>query len=280
MAFKTILIDADDEQRLPSLLEVAGTIAARYNAHVIGLAVVPQPIRIPIGMPGTPQILILERHRAAFRAAAERMKVLFDRALAGKPVTSEWRLEDDAEARLPAVEAATSGAADLIVTSDKRPDQPGMRPWRKAERIVLEAGRPVILVPRAALHSSIGRRVLVAWNGSREATRAAFDALPLLQMASEVTVLQLGIEETAPTTPLSSAALCEAIARHGVRAKPEELALPRAPVGAAMLSAVKAVNADLLVMGGYGRGRLQELVLGGATEHVLRHMSVPVLMSH
>ena len=144
----------------------------------------------------------------------------------------------------------------------------------------MAAGRPVLMVPNEGLHSGIGSRVVVAWNGRREATRAAFDALPLLQQAKEVKVLWIDPasgDEDGGT--FAATDLCAALARHGITCE-AVAAASDGNVGATLLSRAVEQRADLLVMGCYGHSRLTEFVFGGATRHILRHMTIPVLMSH
>jgi nucleotide-binding universal stress UspA family protein len=124
--------------------------------------------------------------------------------------------------------------------------------------------------------------VLVAWKPSREATRAVNDALPLLEAADQVTVLV--VDTTGPrhhreeAEPGSGIALH--LARHGIKAVVEQTVAAGQSVADAMLSRAAELGCDLIVMGAYGHSRLRELVLGGVTREILRHMTVPVLMSH
>ena len=123
--------------------------------------------------------------------------------------------------------------------------------------------------------------MLVAWNGSREATRAANDALPILQRADRVVVLAInpggGIDGHGE---VPGADLSLHLARHGVSAEAQQVQAEDMNVGEMLLSRCADEAADLLVMGAYGRSRVRELVLGGATRHVLEHATLPVLMSH
>jgi nucleotide-binding universal stress UspA family protein len=138
----------------------------------------------------------------------------------------------------------------------------------------------VLIVPNAGLHSRIGTNVLVAWNGRREATRAAFEALPLLQGASDVKVLTLGPEaEGEPAREPSATHLCAGLARHGVVCQVVDAAAG-ANTGEALLNRAIEHRADLIVMGCYGHSRFSELVFGGASRFMLAHTTVPVLMSH
>jgi nucleotide-binding universal stress UspA family protein len=123
--------------------------------------------------------------------------------------------------------------------------------------------------------------VLVAWNGRRESGRAAFDALPLLKQAEKVRVISINAEDGEDRAhEVPSADLCTALARHKVKAEAAQASGTDSSAGAMLLAQAHNARCDLLVMGCYGHARLRELVFGGATLHVLRHMTVPVLMAH
>jgi nucleotide-binding universal stress UspA family protein len=145
----------------------------------------------------------------------------------------------------------------------------------------MEAGRPVLIVPNAGVHSRVGERALVAWNGRREAARAVFDALPILRGASDVKVVWVNPQsERERAEDIPAADICTALARHGVKCEATEQVAPRGGVGETLLARAREMGADLLVMGCYGHARLREFVFGGASRHVLGHMPIPVLMSH
>jgi nucleotide-binding universal stress UspA family protein len=277
MHYKTILLIANTESGLGAQLNVAIPIAMRASAHLVGLAVLPPQITIPAGTPGQPDVVYIEGHRRAFRRETDRMRAIFTRRATEQRLSFEWILDDANQASELSLVLARSHAADLVIidgtVESKHSHMTG--------RLVINAGRPVILVPRPNTHSEFGERILVAWNGAREASRATFDAIPLLKSASHVKVLRVNHYAAAlPSRSQAPAQLCGTLARHDIHSEPEEIALAEADVGPALLAAVKAENADLLVMGCYGHSRLRELALGGASRHVLHHMSVPVFMSH
>jgi nucleotide-binding universal stress UspA family protein len=137
----------------------------------------------------------------------------------------------------------------------------------------------VLIVPRYGVFGTVGERVLIAWNGSREATRAAHDALPLLKRATKVTVLSIDPDHDSQRR-VPSADITLHLARHGVAAEADSTVALDIAVGDVLLSRAADLGADLIVMGGYGHSRVREMVLGGATRHLLQHMTVPVLMSH
>jgi nucleotide-binding universal stress UspA family protein len=280
MSYRTILLIASNEQHLRSQMHVAKSLAARSATHLVGLAVLPPRIVIPAGTPGTPDTVSIEFHRDKFRREAEHMRTLFESVAAESTKTScDWILDDADDAPALSLIAAHCHAADLVIAD--RIDASAHGSCTLPERLIMRAGRPVLLVPRMSTQSEVGDRIIIAWNGAREASRAAFDAIPLLKAAKHVKILRVTVD-TGPrrTHHLSAEKLCGTLARHHIRPEAEELLLSDSDVGPALLSAVKAENADLLVMGCYGHSRLREFVLGGATRHVLRHMTVPVLMSH
>ncbi len=131
------------------------------------------------------------------------------------------------------------------------------------------------------MHERIGERVLAAWNARREAARAVFDALPILQRAKEVRVVWVNPQsERELAQDIPAADICAALARHGVQCQAVEEERPHIGVGETLLACAKDYEADLLVTGCYGHTRLREFVFGGASRHVQEHMSIPVLMSH
>jgi nucleotide-binding universal stress UspA family protein len=147
------------------------------------------------------------------------------------------------------------------------------------EELALSIGRPVLVVPRYGTFPALGDHVLVAWNASREAARAVNDALPFLRRAQRVTVLSVDPGDH-PDQRIPSADITLHLARHGVNAVAAQTRSADISVGDTLLSRAADIEADLIVCGAYGHSRLREMVLGGATRHLLQHMTVPVLMSH
>lgn len=221
----------------------------------------------------------LERlHRTARLELTDRLRALFEASLERVGASGEWRVaEEDAAA------AATRHAhyADLAVVGQTDPENP-RRGADVAEAVLLGSGRPVLVVPYIGA-TSIGRRVLIAWNAQREAARALNDALPLMAGAEQVTVLSINPERgIGGEGDLPAADIALHLARHGVKA---EAAYTRSDqeeisVGDVILSRAADLGTDLIVMGGYGHSRAREFVLGGATRTLLRQMTVPVLLSH
>jgi len=272
MTYKTILVHLDETPRRKERLQLACTLAARFDAHLVGLFALGSA-RIPsyaLAEAGPLVLAIEERRRGEAAAAAEKEFRDAERRGGGK---SEWRVSKEDAAGAVRLSARYS---DLVVLGQP---QPGDGLGRAiAEDVILASGRPVLMVPYAGHFPDAGKRVLVAWNASPEAARAVTDALPLLARAHnvEVVVFEGGGDHGEPP----GADLALYLARHGVKATAARQSAPGVDIGSQILSRAADNDTDLIVMGAYGHSRMRELALGGATRSMLDAMTVPVLMAH
>jgi nucleotide-binding universal stress UspA family protein len=281
MPYQTILIHCNDKRRINRLLRACETLAGGLQAHLIGLSVVPPSFVIPAGMPGAPDTIVVDEHCKAYRRDVPEMKAAFENAAHGQGLVAQWRELEAGALGVANRLMPSARTSDLVIASQTDPQWPGTLGLDMADRLAMESGRPVLIIPNTGEQRHIADTVLVAWNGRREAARAAFDALPILQRAKEVRVIWINPQSEADTAGETQAGdICAALARHGVNCRAAEEVRPRAGIGEALLACAEDVGADLLVMGCYGHTRLREFVLGGASRHVLAHMTIPVLMSH
>ncbi len=277
-AFKDLLVVLDTSRRCGVRLDVATALAARFSGHLTGLYVSPPP-QVPAMIESqlTPELIELQMRTLS--EATDRVQELFRRRGEGPGFTSEWRVREGEAGEVATLHARYADVS-IVGQVDPESDELGAA-GDLPERVVLGAGRPVLVVPYAGTFKTVGQRVLVAWNAGREATRAVNDALPLLEGASKVTVLAInprGGLHGHGEVPGADIALH--LARHGVRAEASAIKSDDVDVGALLLSQAADLNADLIVMGAYGHSRLREVMLGGATREILRSMTVPVLLSH
>jgi nucleotide-binding universal stress UspA family protein len=235
--------------------------------------------------------LIQERDRldAAFAAliddlqreaevTAGRIAEEFKARIARDGLAGEWRQVEG----VLASQIATQGRySDLVVVGQAAPEGGGPEDNLHIEAALFDTGRPALVVPHAGPAGSLGRRVLVAWNGSREAARAVHDALPLMAGAEAVTVVTID-PESGPDAhgEEPGADIARHLARHGLPVTVRRVVGSGIAAGDLLLNEAADLGADLIVMGAYGRSRLREFVLGGATRTMLRQMTVPVLMAH
>jgi nucleotide-binding universal stress UspA family protein len=278
MPYKTILVHLDVGARAGARLDLACQLARRFDAHLVGVHALTE-IRVPsyavmiAGQGG--QLAEFQAHAAA--ELRERSEALFRKRVAAAGLDkTEYRAT-----RVDAVESVSLHAryADLVVAGQPNDaDASGVEP-DFIERILLAAGRPVLVVPYAGSFADAGKRVLVAWNASREATRALTDSIPLLREAEAVHVIAFDPAGAAHGA-VPGADIGLYLARHGIKVTVSQQSAPDVDVGNQLLSRAADLDADLIVMGAWGHSRLQELVLGGVTRTILQSMTVPVLMSH
>lgn len=278
MPYKTILVHVNDERRVKGLIGVAAQLAQKFEAHLIGLYVLP-----PVPTYGATSIGagIVKSGIAAFRKEAQRVHAAFEEACQGHQIVAEWRLGEPRQQGVAEVVLDQGRAADIIIASQRDPGFDFSTLLDVPERLAIEAGRPVLVVPHVGTYPTLGKRVTIAWNGRREVARATFDALPLLMAADNVRIVWVNPQsETERAGDLPTVEIAAALARHGVKCEASTMAAPDIRVADALLSGLCDDGTDLLVMGAYGHSRFRELVFGGATRHIMDHMTVPVLMSH
>ncbi len=278
MDYKTILVHLDRSARRSERLELAFTLADRYDAHLVGLFAL-SAVRMPSYVRAdTSAALIAAQNRQRAEAVGE-AETAFRAAMARhRGVNAEWRTSNADALGTALLNARYS---DLVIAGQRErdaEDDAGLAP-EFVDELVLSAGRPVLLVPYAGRFPDTGKRVLVAWNASAEAARAVADALPLLARAESVNVVVFEPGRTGDhgEEPGADAALY--LARHGVKATVSTYGSPDVDIGSQILSRAADNGADLIVMGAYGHSRMRELILGGATRTILESMTAPVLMS-
>ena len=248
-----------------------------FGAHVLGVAVSYEPVIPGTVMGGIPPEII-ESQRAESNKKARAAIARFEQTAKRAGISMETRT----------ISASISGAADQIGRIGRRFDlivvgQPGRKDSLPDEVIdegvLFESGRPVIFVPFIQKGGMKLDRIMVCWDGSRAATRAIADAIPLLKKAKQVEVVIIS-DKPNKRDEVPGADLGQHLARHGLKVDVKRITSPDIDVPSTILSYAADSSADMIVMGGYGHSRLREFVLGGATRGLLESMTVPVLMSH
>jgi nucleotide-binding universal stress UspA family protein len=258
------------------LLGIAGDLAQRFDAGVIGIAMC-QPMQIIYSEGYVPADLIVEdrEQRDKEIAAAE---AEFRNALQGRVAGLEWRsaVTPDPLADYLAREART---ADLIVTGvDRNASVFDHSRHVAVGDVVMHVGRPVLVVPTAASRVSFDS-VMVGWKDSRETRRAIADALPLLQKATQITVVEVVAEAALEAAQGRLADVVRWLSRHGVAAEP--IVRPSIGEDARQLEEIAGErNAGVIVAGAYGHSRVREWVLGGVTRDLLLRAGRCALVSH
>jgi nucleotide-binding universal stress UspA family protein len=245
MVIKDILVHVDTTPSCEDRLALAADVAERFDARLTGVGL------------------------ADDIAAQEMFVAQLDKA----KVAGEWQA---ATGDLVAFITDRAKASDVVVLGQPMPVSSALD---APEDVILGCGRPVLIAPYAwHFIGRIGAIALVAWNGSREATRALHDALPLLAGAAVVTLFSVNPDPDEDW--MLDGELVRHLARHTIEATEEKVSPKGVTTSEAVLSRIADVNADLLVMGAYGHSRLRETILGGMTRDMLQRAKVPILMSH
>jgi nucleotide-binding universal stress UspA family protein len=277
MTYKTILVHLDNRPRSGERLAFACRLAAQFEAHLVGLYA-PGAYHIPsyaLAEAGPALRELVDKRTAENARAAEQR---FREAVAQQgDARAEWR---SAAGDTALALRLSARYADLVVAAQPQAEDEGDLAGL-ADELALSAGRPVLFLPYAGNFPAVGKRILIAWDGGREAARAVSDALPLLRRAQAVEVAVFDPKRARRQhgeQPGADVALY--LARHGVKVTVHTQSGAGYDVGAQILSRAADTSADLIVMGAYGHARVRELVLGGVTRTVLQAMTVPALMSH
>jgi len=276
MGYKTILVHIDPGKRCAARVEVAIRLAQQHDAHLVALHAV-APFEAPDYVLAEVGPALVEAQRKAVAIELARSETEFTRQASAAGLRSvEWRQAIDDLADAMTLHARY---ADLVVIGQTDASADANTAADFPERLVLAAGRPVLILPSVGSFPVMGKRILVAWSPTREATRAVTDAIPLLRLANSVHVMAVNPRKGAHGN-VPGADIGLYLARHGVRVEVKSDQGAEIDVGNELLSRAADLDADLIVMGGYGHSRLKEWVLGGATRTVLESMTAPVLMSH
>lgn len=275
---KDIVVNLSPRDSPDVAVHFAVSVAAAFNAHLAGIAFIYEPIiPVMIDMYGIPPDVI-ESQRVENERAAKAAVARLDEASRSAGVAAEAHMLDAAVATAPAVFARLARRFDLSILGQPEPEQPAL------DRLIVEAalfdtGRPVLVVPYIQRNGLKLDRILLCWDGSHSAARAAADALPFLRRSKLVEVVTVA-SEPAKSDEMPGADIAHHLARHGVKVELKRIVTAETDVASTILSHAADSSADFLVMGGYGHSRLREFILGGVTREILASMTVPVLMSH
>ena len=276
MSLKSILVHAAPDDRLGAVLDIAFALARTHDAHPIGLHISSDPAASLHSLPGPVPGELMAALEDRIEDEQGRSKTAFDEAATRHGIGGEWRVESGDPASRIGIHARY---ADLAVMGQGDEEDPSNDP-ELPTAVASMTGRPVLIVPRAGRFPDVGKRVLVCWNASREATRAVTDALPILRLADQVTVLAVNPDEGESHGEVPGADMSHYLARHGVRAEANRTYAESIDVADAILSRAADLSCDLIVMGAYGHSRTREWIFGGVTRSIMRTMTRPVLISH
>ncbi len=274
---KDIVVNLSVGEKASPAGDYAVSVAAAFDAHLAGIAFLYDPI-VPVSGAGYIPAEVIETqerdNEAATKAALER----FTAASARAGVTAEPLTLSASFAGVGEQFGRIARRFDLSIVGQAEPETSGVEEII-AESALFESGRPVIIVPYIQKGPLKLDRVMVCWDGSRTATRAIADAMPLLHRSGRVEVVIVA-NERGKKDEIEGADMGAHLARHGLNVEVNRTALGDIDVADVILSHAADAGSDFIVMGGYGHSRLREFVLGGVTRSIMRTMTAPVLMSH
>lgn len=268
--YKDIMVHIDSSSSAASRLDLAITVARKFDARLTGLYVITRSHYSP-------------RCESAFNDA-EQAQMNFCRIAADNSLRAEWRLIESpvVGANVSDVLVRATMLKDLLIVGQELPGSSANALSAVIPETLLRGvACPVMVVPYAGSFCSAGKRVLVAWRGGRESSRAVHDALPFLLQAELVTVLEVVRADSGEhPEQYSCASLCEHLACYGIDARHSRLIAATDSVGDVLLNQAWEVGCDLLVMGAFGSSLHGSARIGAVAGNVLDHLTVPVLMGH
>jgi nucleotide-binding universal stress UspA family protein len=278
MAYKTILLHLDGGSRDETALDIALRVAADEQAHLVVLRVI-HPFYPAMGAFGDAAAGVIADMQRDYldkaEAAADKLREVSERRAEQAGIPLEWRQEEGMAGDIVPLQARY---ADLTITNQIDPDNVDAPRKRSLPvELVMQSGHPMLAVPYAGSFATMGKRILIAWDDSREATRAVSDAMPFLQRADIASVLRINPRQA---DHIAGFDISNLMARHGVKTEAIRTVSGDVSVGDLLLSEAADLSADMIVMGAYGHSRIREFILGGASQHILASMTVPVFMSH
>jgi nucleotide-binding universal stress UspA family protein len=273
---KDLLVNLATDVTDDATIEYAISLARTFDAHLAAVAFGYDEVP-PAMLAGEVPPAWIEEFRKDAQEAAQAAVRKFEEAAkrAGISAQASWS------------PASLAGPAELFGRMARRFDlsvvrqtEPGKSTPASViiEAALFETGRPVLVVPYIQKTGVKLDRVLVCWDGSRSAARAAADAMPFLKRAKTVEVAM--VTEHGKSDEAAGADIAQHLARHGLVVEVKQIVAPHAAAADVLLSHAADASADLLVMGGFGHSRLREFLLGGVTRSILQAMTIPTLLSH
>jgi nucleotide-binding universal stress UspA family protein len=270
MSYATIMVHLDVDETCDERLRLAAHLAKRFSATLVGTsaALVPAEYGPYIG----PERLAAEQRGVA--ASLARQEAAFHKVAGAAEVKHEWRSDNDLPDDFLPREAR---AADLVIIG-RVPPSTSVLLAVDPGRVVLRAGRPVLVVP-PGIESLRAERIVIGWKESREARRAVSDALPLLHEAKHVRIVEIADPSEDAGTQRRLDEVAHYLKRHRIAADTRVVSRGD-EVGTGLMRAAQEDGADLIVAGAYGQSRLGEWVFGGATRSLLSGSAVCCVFSH
>ncbi|MGU3576780.1 universal stress protein [Brucellaceae bacterium C25G] len=281
MSYKTVIAYFRSETELPRILSATNLVAEKNpGVHIIGLYSIPAAA-VYADINGFIDPGMFELHEKYHIEKAAKLKTHFETTMRNSTNSYEFQIikSDTGTGAQGATQIACG--ADLIITGQTDIDDPDIAN-DAVDTLIFDSGRPVIMVPIADTQEAKAlNRIAIAYNGKREGSRAALDALPLLKTADMVELLWIDppVDDQGQAIVPQARELAKALNRHGIAINIQTLTSTGQSTIDVLQEYIQATNTDLLVMGAYSHSRLRELVFGGMTKSVFSNMPALTLFS-
>jgi nucleotide-binding universal stress UspA family protein len=273
---KDLLVNIAPGLPADATLDYALSLARVFDAHLAGVAFAYEAVPPAMLLDEVPRAWIDEFRKEAEEAAKTAVG-RFQEAARRAGIAAEARWMTITSPGTADIFGRIGRRFDLTVVRQAEPDTASPAPLI-IEAALFETGRPALIVPYIKKTAARLDRILVCWDGSRNAARAASDAMPFLERAKAIEVLM--VAKQGKSDEVQGADIAQHLARHGLPIEAKQIVAPDSKPADVILSRAADFSADLLVMGAFGHSRLREFVLGGVTRSILDAMTVPTLMSH
>ena len=277
MTYATVMVSLALDQPNEARLQVAGELAERFEATIIGVAAAQfaPPLYFADGAAAQ---RLLDQEQASVKRCLADLEAEFRAATKARSGRADWRSAMDFPTRFVLAQAR---CADIVVSGGRSPAFSDAFSLASPKDLVMQAGRPLLVVPDRINWLDL-RSVLVAWKDTPEARRAVADALPMLRKARDVAIVEIPEEDDDRAAVMAGVSDVAAwLARHGVTATARVPEAAGSEPAAVQLERIAGdVGAGLIVAGAYGHSRFRELILGGVTEYLVAQTARCVLLSH
>jgi nucleotide-binding universal stress UspA family protein len=257
--------------------DYAISVSAAFGAHIAAIGFAYEPILPPVDTGSAVPFEMIDAMREENKQAATAAIAQFEEAARLAAVSAESRLIEASMSGATKVFGSIARSFDLSVVGQADPNS--LRDDLMVEGALFDSGRPVLVVPYIQRTGLKLDRIMVCWDGSRNAARAINDAMPFLARAKAVDVVTISTGKDR-SGEIKGVDIAQHLSRHGLNVELRAINAGDVDIPNVILSDAADRDADFIVMGGYGHSRLREFVLGGATRGILASMTVPTLMSH
>ena len=276
MNIKTLALALFSAPEADWLARTGCELTRALDAHVIGVHPSEPILVYSMGL----EPLVLPAYEDWQRQTATGIKDAFETALRLSGVPGEYRSQSALPAGAETYLLSSLRGADLVVMAPEQAqyDTPSVK--RLRAQAIRQSGRPVLLMPKAAPLAGLAKKLLIGWSDTREATRAAHDALALAEEGAEIELLLIGRDAGAEGTPAGSREdLAAALDRRGYKVSLVDNAPSGSDIGPELLRIARSRGSDLVVTGAFGHSQLYDFVIGAVTSHLLASTDLPVLLS-